>query len=153
MRLLQEVLDETGRNLKEATLFAADLGPGSFTGVKVAVTIAKAMAFAQGVKCIGADSFDLISPDETVVLPSKRGEWFVRTPGHEPHRQPELPEEDFKGYGPGIDDQVFPTAARFAALLSRLEPIEPERLVPNYLIEPSISQPKKPLSPLGELRG
>lgn len=161
MRLLAEVLEESGRSLEEVAFFAADLGPGSFTGVKVAVTIAKTMAFAQGARCLGADSFDLISHEETVVLPSKRGEWFVRVPDEPlvsntaaaaPRRQSELPEGDFKGYGPGIEVQVFPSAARFAAIFSRLEPIEPQLLVPNYLIEPSISQPKASLSPLGDRR-
>lgn len=149
MKLLQEVLDESGKKLSEATHFAADLGPGSFTGVKVAVTIAKTMAFAQNAKCIGADSFDLIDPEATVVMPSKRGEWFVRRPGQEVLRQTELPDEPVTGFGPGIDELVYPRADRFAKLLANLDSIEPEHLVPNYLIEPSISTPKKPLSPLG----
>ncbi len=148
MRLLQESLDESGRTLAEATLFAADLGPGSFTGVKVAVTLAKTLAFAQKVLCIGSDSFDLIDADGTVVMPSKRGEWFLRRPGQAPTRQTELPEEAFTGFGPGIAEPVFPQAAKFAVLLKKLDSIEPEKLVPNYLIEPSISVPKKPLSPL-----
>jgi tRNA threonylcarbamoyladenosine biosynthesis protein TsaB len=150
MRLLQELLDETGRTLKGATLFAADLGPGSFTGVKVAVTIAKTMAFAGEVSAIGADSFDLISPTETVILPSKRGEWFVRRPGAAPVRQRELPQDAYLGYGPDIEPATFPHAAQFAALLSAMEPVEPEFLVPNYLIEPSISIPK---TPYAEQRG
>lgn len=149
MRLLQEVLEESGRSLSEATLFAADLGPGSFTGVKVAVTIAKTMAFAQGVKCIGADSFDLIDPSVVVVMPSKRGEWFVRRPGLEPARFPEIPVELVLGFGPGIEPQIFPHAKNFSGILANLGSITPEQLIPNYLIEPSISVPKNPLSPLG----
>lgn len=149
MRLLREVLEESGRSLSEATLFAADLGPGSFTGVKVAVTIAKTMAFSQGVKCIGADSFDLISPDKIVVMPSKRGEWFVRRPGEEPARFAEVPVEPIFGFGPGIEPQIFPNAKNFAAILPFLGSITPEHLIPNYLIEPSISVPRNPLSPLG----
>lgn len=148
--ILKDLLQETGTTLKVATLFAADLGPGSFTGMKVAVTIAKTMAFAEGVKTIGADSFDLIDPSGVVVMPSKRGEWFIRRVGQEPVRQEKLPDEPFLGYGPGIESSVYPQAAGFARLLERLSPIDPERLVPNYLIEPSISQPKTPLSPLTE---
>jgi len=144
MRLLQELLEESGSDLKSVTLFAADLGPGSFTGVKVAVTIAKTMAFAGGVKVIGADSFDLIDPDGTVVMPSKRGEWFVRRPGMEAIRQELLPSEPYSGFGPGIEPPQYPLASAFAQLLDKLTPMEPELLVPNYLIEPSISVPKTP---------
>lgn len=145
-RLLQQLLEEHKTNLSYTTYFVADLGPGSFTGVKVGVTIAKTLAFAQGVQAAGLDSFDLISATQTVVMPSKRGEFFVRRPGQIPIRVTDLPEEDFVGFGPGIEPQAFPHAKAFAALLDRLKPVAPEWLVPNYLIEPSISQPKSPLS-------
>jgi len=144
MDLLQALLVESGLDLKSATLFAADRGPGSFTGVKVAVTIAKTMAFAAGVKVVGADSFNLIDPDGTVVTPSKRGEWFIRRPGTEAIRQEELPEEPYLGFGPGIEPPRYPLASGFARLLPSLVEMEPELLVPNYLIEPSISAPKTP---------
>jgi tRNA threonylcarbamoyl adenosine modification protein YeaZ len=146
IELLDEALYATGMSLQSATLFAADLGPGSFTGVKVAVTLAKTFAFSRRVQCAGADSFDLISPADTVVLPSKKGEWFVRRQGEVPVKQDQLPDEHFRGYGPGIDEPIYPQAANFVRLLSVLEPVQPERLLPNYLIEPSISLPKQPFS-------
>ncbi len=152
-RQLQSLFEETGLSLDDATLFAADLGPGSFTGVKVAVTIAKTLAFSKGKQLAGADSFDLIAADRTVVMPSKRGEFFVRRPGVAPIRTPELPSDDYVGFGPGVEPEVFPDAARFAPLLSELRPLAPELVVPNYLIEPSISVPKNPLSAIPEPRG
>jgi len=152
-RQLESLFQETGRNLDAAELFAADLGPGSFTGVKVAVTIAKTLAFSKGKQVVGADSFDLIAPDRTVVMPSKKGEFFVRRANADPIRTPDLPDEDFVGFGPGVEPQTFPDAARFAALLPSLRPMAPEMLVPNYLIEPSISTPKSPLSAIQEPRG
>jgi len=148
--MLEALLKQTGTRLNEATLFAADLGPGSFTGVKVAATIAKTLAFTLSVNACGASSFDLISTEETVILPSKKGEFFIKVFDQDPYRSTELPNERFLGYGPGIDEQQFPHAANFARLLHSLEPVDPEYLVPNYLIEPSISLPKKPLSPLDQ---
>jgi tRNA threonylcarbamoyladenosine biosynthesis protein TsaB len=144
MRLLQEGLNAAKTSLNAATLFASDLGPGSFTGVRVGVTLAKTFAFAQQVKACGLPAFDLIASDRIVVLPSKRGEWFVREPGREAYRVNELPSVDFIGFGPGIAEQTFPHAMGFVSQVARLQLVDPEQLVPAYLIEPSISLPKKP---------
>jgi tRNA A37 threonylcarbamoyladenosine modification protein TsaB len=141
--LLERALAETGARLEEATAFAADLGPGSFTGVRVGIVMAKTFAFVYGRPCIGADSFDLISPTGTVVLPSKKGEYFIRRVGEAPVRTTELPAEPYDGFGFAGGD-TFPDAARFAPLVSKLQPMAAEALVPAYLIEPSISVPKKP---------
>lgn len=131
LRLLGEGLRSLGVGLGEVDLFAADLGPGSFTGVRVGIVLAKTLAWAQGARCAGVDAFDLVSPDETVALPSRKGEWFVRIPGSVPERTREVPPEI------GI-----PLASGFARLT--LTPISPYELVPAYLLEPSISKPKTP---------
>lgn len=144
LRLLEGLLQSTGMRLNEVSLFVSDLGPGSFTGVKVGVTLAKTLALSVSRQAAGVSSFDLINPLEAVVLPSKRGEWFVRRPGQEPARGAELPEGVFFGYGPGIEEPSYPHAKRFADLITRLEPVEPEFLVPKYLMEPAISVPKQP---------
>ncbi len=142
LEMLEELLRD--RSLAEATLFLSDLGPGSFTGVKVGLTLAKSFAFALGVSVAGASSFDLIAPDRVVVFPSKRGEFFVRQPGEPPTRTEALPPIPVVGFGPGIEPAVFPDAARFAPLLPNLQPVPPEALLPNYVLEPSISTPKVP---------
>lgn len=144
LRILQRLLNESKSDLRDATAFLSDLGPGSFTGVRVGVTLAKTLAFAHNANAGGANSFDLIDPSQTVVLPSKRGEWFIREPGCEPIRSNALPAQPFIGFGPGIEDPLYPNAARFASLLTNIEMVEPELLVPEYLIDPAISQPKKP---------
>lgn len=150
LRLLAKLLGETKLDLKKIQVFAADLGPGSFTGVKVGVTLAKTLAFANSTQAAGASSFDLIAFESIVVLPSKRGEWFVRRAGQAALRSADLPSDEFIGYGPGIEPVVYPHAMRFAALVSRLKPDVPERLVPEYLIEPSISVPKQPYRTLNQ---
>jgi hypothetical protein len=144
LRLLQAGLEAIGTDLSKANIFAADAGPGSFTGVRVGVMLAKTLAWTQGAQCAEADAFDLIAPDRTVVLPSKKGEFFVRVPGSAPVRQSEIPAECV-GYGFGGEDTP-PSGAGFGRLLARLTLVSPQELVPRYLIEASISQPKKPLS-------
>ncbi len=144
LRLLEGMARESGLQLKDAELFVADLGPGSFTGVRVGVTLAKTFGYLFRRQVAGATSFDLISSKQVVVLPSKKGEFFVRKPGIEPIRQVELPEGPFIGFGPGIENQVFPSAARFYDILGQLVAKSAMEFAPEYLIEPSISIPKKP---------
>lgn len=143
------LLDASGFDVLRGTLFLADLGPGSFTGTRVGVTLAKTLAWTAGAECGGASAFDLISPDRMVVFPSKRGEWFVRRPTSEVLRQETLPGVEYVGFGPGIENPVYPHAKNFASLLIHLDRIAPETLLPLYLIDPSISQPKQPLSRVG----
>jgi tRNA A37 threonylcarbamoyladenosine modification protein TsaB len=141
--MLSTLLAQSGRSLQEATLFASDIGPGSFIGTRVCVTIAKALAYVREVGVVGATSFDLISPKSTVALPSKKGEFFVRAPGEAPIRSASPSFEQSVGYGIGFEQQSYPKASGFAALLGRLKVLKAEELLPEYLIEPSISTPKK----------
>ncbi len=141
LSLLSALLSSLGLELSTADLFASDLGPGSFTGVKVGVTLAKTLAFANGTQVVGAMSFDLIDPASLVVLPSKKGEWFIRRPGEAAFRSTSLPNEPFLGYGTAIEPLTYPRALLFAGL--DLEAVAPEVLTPSYLMEPSISVPKR----------
>lgn len=123
-------------------LWLADLGPGSFTGTRVGVVLAKTLAWSYGKPCGGADAFDLIAPGEAVAIPNRKGEWLARLPG----RAPEVvPAESLAaiGYAPGLSEEIFPLASDFAGLLDRIERVAPERLLPGYVVAPSISTPKK----------
>ncbi|MFX8922218.1 hypothetical protein ABTN04_19300, partial [Acinetobacter baumannii] len=81
-------------------LFGADIGPGSFTGTRVAVTLAKTYAYVAGKKCFGVSSFDLIDCSGTVAIPSKKGEYFIRRVGLLPVRTSDRPQEPLVGFGP-----------------------------------------------------
>ena len=141
------LLEALSVDLTMVSMFVSDLGPGSFTGVRVGVTIAKTLAFARSVKVAGLASFDLIAPDQTVAIPSKKGEYFVRTPGQVPVRMVERPSGNLVGFGPWFEGvETFPDASAFGPTVGRLIAMEPEALIPLYLMEPSITQPKKPFA-------
>lgn len=138
--MLERLFDLRARRL-EVIGFAADTGPGSFIGTRVGVTLAKTLAFACGVVCYGMKSFDLVDPLRPVVIPNRKGEWFLRQPGSSPELTNEVPGEAL-GYGHGVEPATFPDASRFQ--LHAAHSMRPEELLPTYLVEPSISLPKKP---------
>jgi len=149
---LQACLQEAGADLEQVDLFGADTGPGSFIGTRVAVTIAKTLAFARGKNCLKATAFDLVDPAFPVVLPNRRHEWFVRIPGEEvkllrwDREKDSMLEqgfpEEFRGYGQWECGNTYPHACQFIHVTP--QPIAPEFLLPEYLVEPSISTPKVP---------
>lgn len=136
-----QLIQELEVDIKQVNCFVANVGPGSFIGSRVAVTLAKTMAFAQGSLVAGVLSFDLISPSRVVAFPSKKGEWFIRRPGETPYRTQERPEEAI-GFGPGFLTELFPDAAN-ARLMLPLKTMRPQELLPEYFIEPSISTPRR----------
>jgi tRNA threonylcarbamoyladenosine biosynthesis protein TsaB len=56
MPMVQEVLAEAGIEPRELDLVAATVGPGSFTGVRIAIAAARGLALATGAKLYGTDS-------------------------------------------------------------------------------------------------
>jgi len=131
LRLLEEVLAGIGKEAIE--VWAADLGPGSFTGVKVGVTLAKTLAYALGKKAAGFSSFDLIDAGAAAVR-SRKGMYLVR----DDEGVEELPEDHPRVVAA---NRSYPSAANgsFASLVV----FGPEELMPNYVLEPSISKPKQ----------
>jgi tRNA threonylcarbamoyladenosine biosynthesis protein TsaB len=59
--VLQELLDETGISLRDVAIFAAGAGPGSFTGVRVALAAVKALAYATGAAATAESDLDVLA--------------------------------------------------------------------------------------------
>ena len=136
-----EMLRTFGVAPAEATGFVADVGPGSFTGVRVAVMLAKTLGWAVQVPVAGIASFDLIDPTGPVCLPARKGEWLCRRVGHRPEI---ISEFKGKGYGTDAPRRDLPDAALAQVSLKTLIWKSAAELMPEYILEPSISTPKKP---------
>lgn len=61
--LLDEVLSSANIDLKDIDLFATTLGPGSFTGVRIAIATMKAIAKVTNKKVFGTTSLELLAMD------------------------------------------------------------------------------------------
>jgi tRNA threonylcarbamoyladenosine biosynthesis protein TsaB len=57
------VLAERGLALCDLDRLAVGIGPGSFTGVRIAVSYAKALALAAGLPLCGISSYDVLTPE------------------------------------------------------------------------------------------
>jgi tRNA threonylcarbamoyladenosine biosynthesis protein TsaB len=76
------VLEQAGVTTRDIELVAVDVGPGLYTGLRVGVTTAKAMAHTLAVPVIAVTSLDAIAheaggdADITVAIDARRGEVF-----------------------------------------------------------------------------
>lgn len=143
LRMLESLLASAGLTVGDLAGCVADVGPGSFSGTRVGVTLAKTLAFALGVRAAGVDAFDLIDPSTQVAIPVRRATYLLRRPGEAPVLSESV--EGATGYGAAFDAQHFPQADRVE--VGRLQWVQPRELVPVPLLEPSISTPKKPFAP------
>jgi tRNA threonylcarbamoyladenosine biosynthesis protein TsaB len=118
--LVDWCLHQAGTTLKEIDGFAVSLGPGSFTGLRIGLAVAKAMALATGKKLAGIPTFEVMAagvPDPAAiicpVLPSRPGEIYAAF---------------LRRRGEAWEYLVPPMALPPADLLSRLPPGE-ERVI------------------------
>ena len=80
--LIQELLTESKQKVENLNAIAVAVGPGSFTGVRIGLACAKAFGLALnipvwGVTNLEAEAYGINQP-VTVVLDSKRGDYFVQ---------------------------------------------------------------------------
>jgi tRNA threonylcarbamoyladenosine biosynthesis protein TsaB len=60
---IEALLAEAGLRLRELDRIAVGVGPGSFTGVRIAVAYAKSLSYGSGVPLVGVSSYDALEPD------------------------------------------------------------------------------------------
>jgi len=58
------LLAARGLAVRDLDRFAVGIGPGSFTGVRIAISYAKALALAAGRPLVGISSYDILTPDD-----------------------------------------------------------------------------------------
>lgn len=81
---IEKVLHDAGRELSAVDFFAAAIGPGSFTGLRIGLATAKSLAMSLEKKCAGVSTLAAVAAaagdsDRTVgLLPAGRGEVFAQ---------------------------------------------------------------------------
>ena len=86
IRLIRDVLGQAQMEPAGVTCVAVGLGPGSYTGVRVAIAMAQGWELARGVKLLGMSSVECLAwqawlegheGDVAVVVDAQRGECYV----------------------------------------------------------------------------
>jgi tRNA threonylcarbamoyladenosine biosynthesis protein TsaB len=66
---IEAALKEAGRTAREIDLVAVGTGPGSYTGLRVGLTAARALAYASGAELIGVPSCDALAEAIPIRIP------------------------------------------------------------------------------------
>jgi len=81
---LDFVIRHSGINIKELECVAVALGPGSFTGLKVGLSLAKGICFSLDIPIVGVSSLEALANQIpfcdtliTAIIDSRRKEYFV----------------------------------------------------------------------------
>jgi len=81
---IDRILRDAGLELRDVDLFAAAVGPGSFTGLRIGLATVKSLAVATNRKCIGVSTLAAVAhaasnSERTIaLLPAGRGEVFAQ---------------------------------------------------------------------------
>lgn len=85
IELIDGVLQKAGTGLRDIDLFAAAVGPGSFTGLRIGLATIKSFAVCMGKECAGISTLAAIahaagpSAHTLALLPAGRGELFAQS--------------------------------------------------------------------------
>ncbi len=84
LRRVEWLVNERGLSLSQLTAVAVATGPGSFTGVRVAVTVAKSLAFGLNIPLLGISTLDIIAYSQAAarfpvcaLMDAGRGEFYA----------------------------------------------------------------------------
>ncbi len=67
---LENLLEKAEVSKEEIGCISVNLGPGSFTGIRIGVVFAKGMAYALGTKLVALDAFEAIGFETVDMLPA-----------------------------------------------------------------------------------
>jgi tRNA threonylcarbamoyl adenosine modification protein YeaZ len=85
--LLEEVLAEAGAAWRDLDRIGVGIGPGNFTGIRIAVATARGLSLSLGIPSVGINAFEVIRAGGlpgTPAVPAPRGMLHVAQDGARP---------------------------------------------------------------------
>jgi tRNA threonylcarbamoyladenosine biosynthesis protein TsaB len=142
---IKQLLGRCGVAMEQIDCFAAAVGPGTFTGVRVGMTCAMGLAEAMGKPACGVSNLEALAefgtgPLRAVTIDARRGDIYAALYG--PEGRLIVPErvctpEEFQASLPASEIEWVnyggPLAAAIAAVARRKAWTDPAQLEANYL--------------------
>lgn len=155
--MIESLLEKAGLAYKDMGAIACTLGPGGFTGIRVGLATARAIALAAGKPMIGVSTLETIAwgakieGDVLAVIDARRGQFYAqrfrRNGALVAQSEPLLVESRMlPSLGHGAKTVQAPTHARDAAGLAAAKWASGERdfpATPLYIREPDAKLPQK----------
>lgn len=108
---LQEIMSENGIKPQDVDLIATNIGPGSFTGIRACVTVARVMAQQLNCKAVGISSLEILAQcageNPLVALDARKNSAYLYKDGEIKGAIP-LDEINTDGYTVLTDDKLQP---------------------------------------------
>lgn len=150
--MAEELLAAEGKALKDVTRLAVGLGPGNFTGIRIAVSLVRGLALGLRVPAIGVTAFEALAhaggADFTgwVLIEAPRGQFYAQ---HFPDQAPQILDAEAAAglQGPilrrsDLDTQAFIAAIAACAVTKPAEGAP--RPAPFYLRGADAAPPSDP---------
>lgn len=80
MLMLEEMLAEAGHVWRDLDAIGVGVGPGNFTGIRIAVSAARGLALGLGVPAVGVTGCEArarLYPGQTCAIPAPRGQIYL----------------------------------------------------------------------------
>ena len=157
MDLLAETLDEAGVDFSSLSALGVGVGPGNFTGIRIAVSAARGLALGLGRTAVGVSGFEALKLGTegpcTCAIAAHRDHVFLQQfDASNKAAPPELAsthglqDDDAPMIGEGGRAPVYPTAHAIALIALKRYATETEKPAPLYL-RPADAAPARDTAP------
>ena len=120
MPLLEEVLTAAGVTWADLDAIGVGVGPGKFTGIRIAVSAARGLALGLEIPAIGVDGFEARAAVGSLpAIPAPRDQVYAALPDQAPRLMPRQEAED-AARGAGLTFAPEASPAGMAAAIARI---------------------------------
>ena len=150
MPMLEDILRQTGCQWADLNALGVGVGPGNFTGIRIAVTAARGLALALNIPAIGVSSFEAAAIDRTgtfiVSVDAPRDELYIQRFTAAGPKPPQV--INSAEFAPGIPHITCPASVDLAVAITRIAAHRQTKILPRpaplYIKSADAAPPRDP---------